>query len=592
MGASQNIPSSRLGVFATRDTTLGTATSSGFQPNVCVIGTTFGALTQVADQLVQRNNTPNLADLLPYNTVTRIMSVSDTLGGVANYVKDVDYELDDSTDPDSILWLNTKIANPSGLAGVAQSVTPTSPNTGLVAGTYYYVITAIRQIATSPSADGETLQSNEVTVAVGTGNPVTNAVRLTWTSVKNAEGYRIYRSSSQGVYTDRLIATVMGGASNTFLDDGYSAGTGTPALTNTATNRPADGASYYVSFEAVLFNHLVPTTFYSLNEVIAKNGLGSNVTMAATLILGGTGVGQGASKVTIVTIAQELLANYLSALTAIASKDVNYIVVLTDDDAVQLAVANHVVERSSPVSGKPRIGVFGSKKGTVIGDKDTVDTTVWKARRLELDDDDGNPQGRRVIYIPNNSINVDVQQADGKSLSVLLDGFFAAAAAAGRYASLPDVATSATYKQVQGISSLGQTFEDDERDFLQQNGLQVLWEDSGIVKIYQDRTIDLITVEDQERAIVTADDEIFRRLIEQFKSFVGRKITEKFLLALKDKTDKTLGVALKDEILKSYDKNSIAPQQDSTEPRRVWVAFKYGPMYSANQIIFRRGFNL
>lgn len=593
MGASQNIPKTRIGVFATRDTTLGTAVAAGFTPNPCIIGTTFGAVTTIPDELVQRNDTPNLSDLLSYNTVSRILKVSDVLGGIANYQNNIDYELDDATNPDSIVWLGTVIPAPTGVAAVARNVVPVLPNTGLAPGTYFYVVTAIRQIDSSPATDGETVVSTEVSALVGAGIPATNAVQLTWTPVEGAQGYKVYRNTVTGVYTNKLIATVLGGASNGFLDDGFSVGAGTPPGVNNAFNRPADGVGYYVTYEATLFEHFTPKTYFSLNDVIANNGLGSNVTMAGTLILGATGIGQGASKITVVTLPDETEASYLQALDAIENIDVDYVIPLTADNSVQLDVATHVIERSSPIAGRPRLGVFGSALGTPIGDKDTVDTTIWKARRLEMDDDEGSPQGRRIVYISNNSIFTDVQQADGLPVEVELDGFFLAAACAGRFCSLPDVATSATFKVLQGITSLGQEFLDAERDFLQQNGLLTVFTDTGgIIKVYQDRTIDLLTVEDQERAIVTADDEIFRRLITRFKSFIGRKITPNFLKAVVTTTDDVLGLALKDVILDEYDKASITAESDSGEPRRVNVTFIYTPIFSANQIVFRRGFNV
>lgn len=72
---------------------------------------------------------------------------------------------------------------------------PASPSCNVVAGgslsgTYYYVITAVGE-------KGETVQSTEVTGTTGANK----TMRLAWTAVSAARGYKIYRSAVSGTYT-------------------------------------------------------------------------------------------------------------------------------------------------------------------------------------------------------------------------------------------------------------------------------------------------------------------------------------------------------------------------------------------------------
>lgn len=593
MGTSnQVIPATRVGVFAQQNALLGTASVAGFIPTPCIIGETFGNDTILQDQAIVRGNNPSVEDLLGYDTVERILGVSDVQGGVPNYTNNVDYQLDTSTNPDSIDWLGTVLPAPTSFAGQAVNVTPTVPRTGLAANTYFYVITAIKLIVV-PSTNGETTKSVETSVVVGGGLPATNATQLTWAPVPNAIGYKIYRSLVSGAYTNTLIATVLGGATNGFLDDGYTPGAGTPPVSNNAFNRPADGATYYVTYEAILFNHFVPQLYFSLNDLIAANGLGSDVTIAGTLMLGGTGVGQGCSQVMVVTIPDGTEASYIQALTAIENSDVQYVVPLSGDLAVQLDTANHCVERSSTLGAHPRIGLMGSPRNTPIGDPNTPGTLVFSARRLVIIDGDGVPQGRRVEYISNSSIQMNVTQADGQPVSVTLDGWFLAAAVAGVICALPDAATSATFQQIQGLLSLNQDFSDPQRDFLQQNGLLTCFTDTGaIIKVYQDRTLDLNIIENQERCIVSARDQIFRDLLKFFKNYVGRKITPKFLASLASGTIDVLENEQKNSIIESYSKQSVVASQNPLNPRQVIVTFTWGPLFPANQIVFQDAFNV
>lgn len=61
---------------------------------------------------------------------------------------------------------------------------------GSLSGTYYYVVTALNE-------KGETVQSSEVTGTTGANK----TMRIAWTAVSAAKAYKIYRSTSTGVYT-------------------------------------------------------------------------------------------------------------------------------------------------------------------------------------------------------------------------------------------------------------------------------------------------------------------------------------------------------------------------------------------------------
>lgn len=587
--SNQVVPATRIGVFATQNDLLGTAAVAGFTMTPCIIGTTSGADTVLQNQPVLRLPSPGVEDQLAYDTTVRLIQISDSFGGVANYTLNVDYSLDLATSPmDSVHWLGTVIGAPTGLAGLAQTITPVSPRTGLAAATWLYKITAIRLIAL-PSTNGETTGSNEVSVVASGPN---NAVKLNWTPVPNAQGYNIYRVETSG--SELKIATVIGGASSSFLDDGYADGSGGVPVSNTATNRPADGATYFVTYEAIIQNYFNPTLYFGLNDLIQDHGLSSDCGIAGTLILGGTGLGAGASQCMVVSVPDETEDSYLEALNNILTQNVQMVVPLVDNDAIALDVANHCVLASSTLGQHPRNFVIGASRGTPTGDPNTVGTLVYKARRLVITDSDGVPQGRRGQFVSNSGISVNVQQTGGLApVLTQLNGYFLAAAHAGLVCSLPDVATSATFQTLQGIVSLDYTFTPDETDYLQQNGLLTYFLNTGgIITCYQDRTLDTLIVENQERSIVSADDQIFRDLLVYFANYVGRKITPNFLSALSTGTANILGNEQKNQIITTFNKQSIVVSQPFADKRIVIVTFMYTPIYPCNQLIFSRAYNV
>jgi hypothetical protein len=314
----------------------------------------LGAVTNIIDEAVTRS--ASLAYDEVTNTVVNFISkISDIQNGIASYINNVDYTLDMGN---HVHWLGTFIQPPSSLVG--------SPlNTGgatLGAGTYKYKVTAIRLIAV-PSTEGETTPSSEVSVVVS--GPA-NSIQLSWTPSINAQGYNVYRTAVNGsTGTETLLATVLGGASNGFLDDGsITPGIITPPVSNTATNRPANGAIYYVSYNCTITTYFSPELFTSVNDLINAHSLTSDLVIAGTLILGNTSgiaIGQGASQVLTVAVPPSpTLSNFEQALTALENMKVDIVCILDGTPANQLAVAQHVVAMSDPTVGRSRMGIFGS----------------------------------------------------------------------------------------------------------------------------------------------------------------------------------------------------------------------------------------
>lgn len=583
------IPNNRLGVFGIRDPLLGTPVV-GSQPTVvAIIGQTLGAVTNITDEAVTRNAL-QIFDELANTVVNFVSKISDVQGGAANYVNNVDYELDNGN---HVHWLGTFILPPSGFVG-----TPiVQGGATLGAGVYKYKVTAIRLIAL-PSTNGETTPSSEITVTVGGAG--TNAVQLSWTPVTNAQGYNIYRTAvGGGSNTETLLTTVLGGASNGFVDDGsLTPGIITPPVVNTANNRPADGAIYFVSYNCTITTYYDPVLFTSVNDLIGAYSLTSDLCVAGTIILGNTSgiaIGQGATQVMAIAVPPSpTLANYEQALQALENQNVDVIVILDGTPANQLAVAQHVVAMSDPSVGKPRMAVYGSPKGTPIGDSATPGTSIFNARALNIDDQFTNPTGFRMIYVANASFFYNVQFPDGSPILTELDGWFLAAAVAGRIATLSDVATPLTNKDIQGIVSLGQVFTVNQKDLLEQNGLLLVEPNATNTQfvVYHGRTLDIQILENSEISIVRADDALDKALRTQFAPYIGSKITNGFLTALGTQTSDVLGNFYNQKLIRTFSKGSIDVQQDPTLKTRVNVTFLYSPIYPANQIVFTRGYNL
>ena len=453
---------------------------------------------------------------------------------------------------------------------------------------------SLPRLITVPSTEGETTGSSEVTVTA------TDSVSLTWTPVINADGYKVYRTAAGGsTGTEVLLTTIVGGATNSFLDDGsLTPGSATVPGSNTATNRPATGATYYVNYVKTVKTYNVPKLWTNLNDLIAAHGLTSDLAVAGSWIMGppsGQVQGQGAG--TLITVAvpdSPQLSDWQAALATLEQEPVDWVEVLTGDPGAQMALAQHIVAMSSPIVGNNRKGVYGSEIGTPIGDPLTAGTSVYQARRLNINDEWGNPNGYRGLYVANSSAFYQVQQTDGSFVNTQVAGWMLAAAVAGRIVTRSDRATPLSEKDVAGIISLGQVFTLSQRDYLETEGLTLVYGSLSDAQffVYHGRMLDLLTIENSELSIVDADDQIDMDVRASLKAMGVNKIDDAFCLAAKRKIIQVLGIEQKNEILATYNKGTVDVRPDSTYPLRVNATFAYTPIYPGNQIVVTRSYDV
>ena len=133
----------------------------------------------------------------------------------------------------------------TGLVPVGACAAPVQANPSATSGgslangtTYYWVITA-----TNPN--GETVVSNEKSLAITSPNQTAD---LSWAQVTNATGYKVYRSTTSGTYgATSLVTTITSGSTVTYNDAGAATTTGQPPASNGAV-----GDTVYLSQEGTL----------------------------------------------------------------------------------------------------------------------------------------------------------------------------------------------------------------------------------------------------------------------------------------------------------------------------------------------------
>jgi hypothetical protein len=557
-------------VRTARDDTGATAVVSGGEIIPAIIGRTNGAS-------VTKNNVviPRVAagtnDVLPDNPVDAVLAVRSLPNGGIPYVAGTDYNF---TAPNTIAWLNTVLLPP-----FLFPITVTPNGGALTAGPHSYVITATRVTdngvaPTFTRVSGETVASNEITVTNAAGD----ANSLNWPSVPGASGYRVFRSGTPGVYADTLIATLTGENTTTFVDTGLATAVGTPPVANGALKRPATNSSYYVTYKVTVKTYFTPRIYTRLASVIADHGLGSDIVIAATVMMGTAGKGNNATQVVGIAIPDTTLPSFQAAFDILSKrKDVTIRVPCSSDLGVAKALKASIQNDASIDNMNETIGIVGPPVGMPIGDPLIVGTAINEL--LALADE------RMVFVYP--WFRLTVQGANGTFTDTTMDGWVTAAALAGLIASLPDRAEPATGKQILGLKSFGVDLDSTQQNMLASYGATIIEEDVGNFVVRDSVTTRTDVEELKHPSIILTDDWLRKNLRANIKQYKGRKLLPKLLNLVEQKTKDVLGKAKKFNLIADFDPETITAEQDTAIATRIIILFKYAAIYPARIFEFR-----
>lgn len=225
-------------------------------------------------------------------------------------------------------------------------------------------------------------------------------------------------------------------------------------------SRPASGSTYFVDYYYTrpTSDYNNPQTFYSLSRALEWTGplaVDNPLAVAASLLFE-----NGAAVIMLVQVNDASVPGsptnleFDAALTVLEDKSTaTDIIVLSTDLADQVALYTHVENMSSSAVGYYRAGWFGMPVNTAIGDSDTVDTFVYRAKRT-LQTSATSPARGRLILVSGpgvEGIQKTIELEDGTTTTLTLDSTYLATAWAGVAASLQKPSDVFIRKAVQGF---------------------------------------------------------------------------------------------------------------------------------------------
>ncbi|APU88885.1 hypothetical protein Rctr197k_065 [Virus Rctr197k] len=425
--------------------------------------------------------------------------------GVGNFESAVDYVLTS----DTIDW---------GGAGLAPDTAPLYPPLGQAGTVETYDVSANDNL--SLSFDGRaavTIDLNALaSPPLGYANPAVPAAATAAEVAANINAV-ISNSSTYGPLYKEVAQVVTLGAGNfvqlTSPTEGESgavqilvpaalsanivvfglSATQTVSVTGTGT-RPTLAALYYVTYSITrpTADYNVQKRFFTLDS--AKADLGPTSADNPLVMACEVAFINNAPSVVVVQVddtsspGTPTRAEYLTALNATTNTDViTDVVLLTTDLASQTDLKDHVEFQSSPTEKHYRRGWFGMARSTDVGDKDTADTFVYRARRTLQVAADSPGRGRMILVAPPQLTGVsrDITLEDGSTQTVNLDSTYLAVALAAKKSSFTSPATSLAKKSISGfnISDITSPWLKAERGLMAGQGTMVVTYDAGVFKI-------------------------------------------------------------------------------------------------------------
>ena len=533
---------------------------------IAFVGETLGEVSAV-DNLGSALTDSTTTSSFSTDSVKEILKVSLNKNDNINiYKQDLDYQFVESSE--EIEWLNNSLGVPE-LEGTALS----TGGTGLGTTTHNYVIVAT-------GVDGTTAVSNTVEVS-GTG--ATASHKLDWNKIDFATGYLIYDSTA-----NTLITSIASPNTTTYTRESIASTPATIPSTNTAVRRPAYDSTYFVDYVKVEYDYTV-NNFTSLNQVQSAHGVGSELTNMARIAFQQFRV----PEIYTVGVDGTNNADYMAAIDKLSTvDDINYVTVLRDSTVLADYVVTHCEQNSRDEQQKERFGVVHVPGNiTEVGDDDTEGTVRYRVASFL-----GNK--RAIVCVPNgnNTYMNTYQETDGTYTdNKLVQNYFVAGAVGCACVTADDVATSIIGKELPGFGfgPDGAPWVDAvEKNKIELSGGTYISSTNGRFVVYNDNTNDTSITENAERCIVSAEDEMKRRLRAAHRQYLGRKITNGLINAIYSTTSQVIKNMVSETLLESFNEGSLEVIQDSVVKTKATVSYLWSPAYPLKELQFIYTLNL
>ena len=496
----------------------------------------------ITSEEVTRGTSANGTDELTHTGIMAISNIADEFGVV--YTQGASYDYQPSGR--NVSWAPTG----TGSLGTA------ADNVGSTMAAKVHVT---RDGGESLSSDVYLVQCNSVGVA-GTGKFDVHSLieGITATAVASGTTRTDIVPGVQLYVQDTTGSTIGHNCSFTAVA-GYNA------------NEPDAGVKYYVDYTyAKVEADYEPKTFYKFGDVMDEYGadsadntltIGARIAFehnaGAVVCVPVYGLSGGEPEVQVV-------AAYRTAIDKLEGEDVQLVVPLHPSATLAAYLKSHVVKMSTTVERKERRGFVGAD----------VDTTI--AQFIT--------NAKALAHLRTGYVACDGATKTIGSTTYTLDGSYLAAAIGGCLTDPNyDVSTSRTRFQIIGFDALNTKYLRSEANNLASNGLTVMEDINGSVRIRHLISTSTATVNAKEWVVQDTADYVAlatRTALEAI--YVPFKIDSELPAQVAATTKVILNNLVRAKLIKSW--SNVSAEQDSGDATIINVVFSFYPMYPCNII--------
>jgi len=258
-------------------------------------------------------------------------------------------------------------------------------------------------------------------------------------------------------------------------------------------------------------------------------------------------------------------SDYSNALDTLKQYDTNIIVPLNISSTVRNALKSHVDSMSGHDERKERIGIVSGDINQSQSEAIVISTGL---------------SDQRMVYVyPTSAFKYDPINRS----NMVLNGSYIACALAG-ILSFYDPAEPSTHKTLSGFTALGAgPFTRTQMNTLASNGVCVIEDFRGNIRVRHGMTTDLTSADTQEISVVRAVDYTATLVRESLEAtYIAKKIVSTTVASISSTTKSVLERLKEGNII--YDYKNIRVKQNTSEPRQIDVRFDLRPVYPCNWI--------
>lgn len=534
------------------------------------------------------------------NPITKALNrVGDTPSGT-DYVIGVDVDI--QGDEGGVEWLDNPLTQPT-ITSAVEIVTG-----GTFAVDQFYIVTAL-------NSWGETIESTEVQVTI-TG--ATSSILLKWGLNTQATSYKVYRSDTTGGQGANSL--VVETTNNQYLDINVALQTApAPPVATTAFHKPAEGATFYVTYDYKKTVNDYKIQFITSYSAIQASFGGQTINtgtftspvwelnpigLAASILFANNSPGiyvaqwnnitdSNLTNTLVSTSGQAAIRNAnINALSLAEAKDCYYVLPLTTDQILIQDTYNHCVKMSDPSRGAFRRAFVGFASDVVIGDHSTSGS--MRGIRYAYYSVGGDVLANRIAFNSNRTGTLTVTNDDGSSQELAITGEFISCIHAGRLSGMASITYPVNKKQVYGIDTI-EVFSEEDRLTLQNDGLSVFTVvNESIITIARSVTAATGLIEYREpttcQQIDVVGSDMATTLTSMYLNSGNAIITEDTPLLIANSCNVILNRNKQNGLISKYFPDKTKATQDTTTPTNINLEYSYKLVYpllviNATQVI-------